>query len=160
MPLKIESSGSTISLRAQIGSVRWIFLGVPLLAWSQGNLKLDGSGRFVSYLVAFLFVTLGLLVGLQPSIESTFDLAAKVIRIRRRTAIVLRESIVPFATVEGLGLRESVHESGSSYTAQLRTLDGTIHKLTAVSAAYFHADDLLEQIRQATGLPRLDWPAG
>jgi hypothetical protein len=39
-------------------------------------------------------------------------------------------------------------------------LDGTIHKLTAVSAAYFHADDLLEQIRQATGLPRLDWPAG
>jgi hypothetical protein len=87
MPLKIESSGSTISLRAQIGSVRWIFLGVPLLAWSQGNLKLDGSGRFVSYLVAFLFVTLGLLVGLQPSIESTFDLAAKVIRIRRRTAI-------------------------------------------------------------------------
>lgn len=39
-------------------------------------------------------------------------------------------------------------------------MDGTIHKLSAVNAAYFHADDLLEQIRHATGLPRLDWPAG
>src|SRR5262245_20984231 len=123
MPLKIDSRGSAISLRAQIGSVRWIFLafgfGVPLLAWSQGHLKLDGSEPFVSYLVAFSFVTIGLFVGLQPSIESTFDLAAKVIRIRRRIAIVSRQTIVPFATVEGLGLRESIHESGSSYTPQL-----------------------------------------
>ena len=61
MPLKIERSGSAIRLRAQIGSVRWIFLafgfGVPLLAWSQGHLKLDGSGPLASYLGAFLFVT-------------------------------------------------------------------------------------------------------
>ena len=57
-------------------------------------------------------------------------------------------------------LREYIPESGASYTPQLRTLDGTIFKLSAVQAAYFHADGLLEQIRHATGLPRLDWPAG
>jgi hypothetical protein len=56
--------------------VRWIFLafgfGVLFLAWSQGHLKLDGSGRSYFTWVPFLFVTIGLLVGLQPSIESTF----------------------------------------------------------------------------------------
>ena len=111
-------------------------------------------------MVCFFFVALGLYVGLQPTIETTFDLGAKVIRIRHRIVFVSRPTIVPFATVEGLGLREYVHESGASYTPQLRTLDGTIFKLSAVQAAYFHADGLLEQIRHATGLPRLDWPAG
>ena len=159
MPLKIEVSGSDITLRAPIGSVRWTFLafglGVPLLMWSRGHVKLDGSA-----LVCLFFVALGLYVGFQPTIETTFDLAANVIRIRRRIAFVSRHTIVPFATVEGLGLWEYIHESGSSYKPVLRTSDGTIHKLSAVAAAYFYADGLLEQIRHATGLPRLDWPAG
>ena len=113
MPLKVERSGSAITLRAPIGSVRWGFLafglGVPLLMWSRGHVKLDGSA-----LVCFFFVALGLYVGLQPTIETTFDLAAKLIRIRHRIVFVSRPTIVPFATVEGLGLREYIHESGSS----------------------------------------------
>jgi hypothetical protein len=127
---------------------------------AQGHLKLDGSGLFVSYLGAFFFVAIGLWVGLPPSIETTFDLAVREIRIRRPMAIMTRQTIVPFATVEGLGLREFFYDSGSSYSPELRTLDGTIHKLSAEGVAYFHANGLLEQIRHATGLPRLDWPAG
>jgi hypothetical protein len=130
MPLKIEVSGSDVTLRAPIGSVRWTFLafglGVPLLMWSRGHVKLDGSA-----LVCFFFVAIGLYVGFQPTIETTFDLAAKLIRIRHRIVFVSRPTIAPFATVEGLGLREYIHESGSSYTPQLRTLDGTIYKLSA-----------------------------
>jgi hypothetical protein len=91
----------------------------------------------------------------RPSIETTFDLALKEIRIRRPMAIMTRQTIVPFATVQGLGLREFIHDSGSSYSPELRTLDGTIHKLSAEGVAYFHANGLLEQVRHATGLPRL-----
>jgi hypothetical protein len=84
-----------IRLRAQIGSVRWAFLafglGVPLLMWSRGQVKLDGSA-----LVCFFFLALGLYVGFQPTIETTFELAAKVIHIRRRIAFVSRHAIVPF----------------------------------------------------------------
>ena len=68
-----------------------------------------------------------------------------MIRIRHRIVFVSRPTIVPFATVEGLGLREFIPESGSSYRPELRTLDGTIHKLSAVHAAYFHADGLLDR---------------
>ena len=64
MPLKIESNGSAITLRAPIGSVRWTFLafglGVPLLMWSRGHVKLDGSA-----LVCFVFIAIGLYVGFQ-----------------------------------------------------------------------------------------------
>jgi hypothetical protein len=67
---------------------------------------------------------------------------------------------VPFSAVHGLGVKEGGSgEGGMGYTPQLRMLDGTIHYLSrANGGAYFHTDRVLEQIRLATGLRRLDYP--
>ena len=51
-----------------------------------------------------MLVTLGLLSAFQPTIETTFDLAAKMVSIRRRFAVVSRQTVVPFTAIEGLGL--------------------------------------------------------
>jgi hypothetical protein len=162
MSLEIEAHENSITLRASVGSTRWFFLaiglGAPFLMWWQGHLRLDGSGGLGSYFGALFFAGIGLFVALQPTVETTFDLAAKVIRVRRRIAIVSRQTLVPFSAVEGIGLREASGENGATYRPELRTWDGTIHKLSAEGSAYFHADGLLEQVRQATGLRRLDRP--
>ncbi len=153
-----------MTLRAPIGAVRWFFLafglGAPLLAFLAGHLKLDGSGPPVSYLVSFMFVAMGLFVGLQPYVETTFDVAKKKIEIRRQQAGISRRTIVPFSAVDGLGVKEGGSgEGGVGYTPQLRMLDGTTHYLSSAGgSAYFHTDRLLEQIRLATGLRRLDYP--
>ena len=79
----------------------------------------------------------------------------------QRNGVRFREAEDEEAFGERL-LQRLEHGEGDaqSYKPVLRTSDGTIHKLSALDAAYFYADGLLEQIRHATGLPRLDWPAG
>jgi hypothetical protein len=164
MPLELEMHASSIILRAPIGAVRWFFLawglGAPLLALLAGHLKLDGSGSLGLYLVSFMFFAIGLFVGLQPYVETTFDVAKKRIEIRKQQAGISRRTIVPFSAVDGLGVKEGGSgESGVGYTPQLRLLDGTIHYLSRASGGpYFQVDGFLEQIRLATGLRRLDQP--
>jgi hypothetical protein len=163
MPLKIEAHENCITLHAPMGAVRWLFLafgfGVPLLMWWLGHVRLDGSSEFGLYFVGLFFVATGFLLGLQPTIQTTFDFNKRVICIRRQFVFISRQTVVPFSAVKGLGLREYVTEDGAGYVPELRTLDGASYILSRRNSSYFRADALLEQIRQGTGLHRLDRPA-